>query len=212
MLNGERAAAPLHEQMKSTLCALVPMVAGGGQGGSPRGTGHSSVHLARRSPGHPHLGSCDSVSHRSSGKVPISLWRGQGRRGEAFSLPRLGTSPVVPPSVSCREVGSSREIGWADPSLPLALAAVPRFPHLPISRATATSCSYSYRPGPAPFPKESPKSLVPGTKGSRTDRLEPGSWLLPHSSGVLGPAQPFPERVLEYQGLWKSQRFPRLLE
>lgn len=193
-------AAPLHGQMKGALCVLVPRVAGGGQGGSPQDMGHSSVPSAGTSPGYSHQGFHDSVSHHSSGKVPVSWWRRQGSKGGAFCLPRLGTSPVVPPSVSCREVGSSRQRGWADPSLGSRASVSP--PHHLL-------CFGTPRPGPAPVPKESPNFLVPGTKGSRVDRQELAIGSSPPALGSPVLPSPFPStegwgKAGDFHGCWST--------
>lgn len=140
------------------------------------------------------------MSHHNSGKVPVSRWRGQGSRGGAFCLPRHGMSPVVPPSVSCREEGSSRQRGWADPS-PGSRALVSPPHHL--------LCFSTPRPGPAPVLKESPKLLVPGTEGCRMDRPE---WALGPSPPALGsPAlpSPFPStgswgKAGDFHGCWSA--------
>lgn len=144
--------------------------------------------LAGTSPDHPHQGSLDSVSHCSSLSVLVSLWRRQKRWGEHF-LPQL--CHLLQRSVS------NREMGWADLSLPPALAAAPVFPP-PVIWPPESWLSL--------LPKGRPKSLVAGTKGSRTGRPEPGWWSLSHSLRFPVPAGYLSDAALRHQGLRKKPR------
>lgn len=118
----------------------------------------------------------------------VSLWRRQKRWEEHF-LPQL--CHLLQRGVS------NREVGWADPSLPPALAAVPVFPP-PVIWPPDSWLSL--------LPKGSPKSLVAGTKGSRMGRPEPGWWSLSHSLRFPVPAWYLSDATLRHQGLRKKPR------
>lgn len=72
---------------------------------------------AGTSPDHPHQGSCEL-------SLPLQLMKRAAFIGEKTGeMGRQFSPTVVPPPVFCRGV-NSREMGWVDPSLPPALAAV----------------------------------------------------------------------------------------